>query len=173
MPRCCSKENLMGSGLVSVVIPAYKQAQYVGDAIRSVQKQTWPDFEAIVVNDASPDNTSEIVRSFTDPRVKLIIHGENRGLSAARNTGILASSGKILALLDADDMFHPEKLQMHVGFLENHSNIGVTYNARFELNHSDTTIRGIWRGRRSTLLSWILSEAFRFRQAIWSCAGNG
>lgn len=135
----------MGSVLVSVVIPAYKQAQYVGDAIRSVQKQTWPNFEAIVVNDASPDDTSEIIRSFADPRVKLIIHGENRGLSAARNTGICASSGEILALLDADDMFHPDKLRMHVDFFENHKDIGVTYNARFELNHSDTTIRGIWR----------------------------
>ena len=107
----------MGSVLVSVVIPAYKQAQYVGDAIRSVQKQTWPDFEAIVVNDASPDNTSEIVRSFADPRVKLIIHGENQDYQLPEIPGYSPRREKILALLDADDMFHPEKLQMHVDFL--------------------------------------------------------
>jgi hypothetical protein len=131
--------------LVSVIIPAYKQAQFLGDAVRSVLGQTYPHFELIVVDDASPDNTSQIVRSFDDPRMKLLVHRENRGLSAARNTGILASHGNILAFLDADDMFHPEKLRAHVEFLMHHPDFGVTYNARFELHYSDTAIRWLWR----------------------------
>lgn len=131
--------------LVSVIIPAFNQAQYLGDAIRSVFGQTYPHFEIIVIDDASPDNTSGIARSFSDPRIKLISHGDNLGLAAARNTGIRAANGNILALLDADDMFHPEKLRMHVEFLDGRPDIGVSYNARFELNHSDTTIRWLFR----------------------------
>jgi glycosyltransferase involved in cell wall biosynthesis len=131
--------------LVSVVIPAFKQAEFLGDAIRSVLSQTYPHLEIIIVDDASPDNASEVVSGFDDPRVKLITHRQNLGLSAARNTGILASTGEIIALLDADDIFHPEKLQMHMAFLRDHQEFGVTYNARFELNHSDTTIRWLFR----------------------------
>lgn len=131
--------------LVSVVIPAYHQAEFVGEAIRSVLAQTYPNFEIIVVDDASLDHTAEVVSQFKDRRVKLIVHPENRRLSAARNTGIEASAGEIIALLDADDFFHPHKLKAHVDFLLNHEEVGVTYNARFELNHSSRTVREIWR----------------------------
>jgi glycosyltransferase involved in cell wall biosynthesis len=151
----------MESVLVSVVVPAYKQAPFLGDAIRSVLNQTYPHFEVIVVDDASPDATSNIVKSFVDPRVKLIVHSENRGLSASRNSGILASTGTILAFLDADDMFLPDKLRMHLELLTSHPNIGVTYNARFELNHSDTTIRELWRPPRTAgLLDLVIGFPF-------------
>jgi glycosyltransferase involved in cell wall biosynthesis len=125
----------MSKQLVSVVIPAYKQAAFVGEAIQSVLDQSYPHFEVIVVNDASPDHTSEVVRQFADPRVKLIVHEENRGLPAARNTGMKAANGELIALLDSDDFFHPEKLQTHVDFLEKHPAVGVTYNGRYELNY--------------------------------------
>lgn len=135
----------MGSTLVSVVIPAYNQAEFVAEAIQSVLDQTYQNFEVIVVNDASPDHTSDVVKRFDDPRVRLIEHDENQRLPATRNTGMRAATGEILAFLDADDFFHPEKLQMHVDFLSQHPNIGVTYNARFELNHSSQTVRELWR----------------------------
>jgi glycosyltransferase involved in cell wall biosynthesis len=143
----------MGRPLVSVVIPVYNQAEFVGEAIQSVLDQTYPEFEVIVVNDASPDHTSKVVKQYADPRVKLIVHQENRGLPAARNTGMRASSGEIIALLDSDDLFHPEKLQAHVDFLEKHPEISVTYNARFELNHSARTIRELWRPPLSVSLA--------------------
>jgi len=131
--------------LVSVVIPAYCQAEFVGDAIRSVLTQTYSHSEIIVVDDASPDDTAKVVDQFDDQRVKLIVHEANRRLPAARNTGIEASTGEMIAFLDADDFFHPDKLQAHVEFLLAHEDVGVTYNARFELNHSSTTVREIWR----------------------------
>jgi glycosyltransferase involved in cell wall biosynthesis len=130
---------------VSVIIPAYNNAEYLGETIQSVLDQTYTNFEVIVVNDASPDHTPEVVAQFDDPRVRYIVHEENRGLSAARNTGIRAADGELIALLDGDDLFHPEKLRMHVEFLEKHPDVGVTYNARFELNHSSKTIRELWR----------------------------
>jgi glycosyltransferase involved in cell wall biosynthesis len=135
----------MRSPRVSVVIPAYNQAEFLSEAIQSVLDQTYSDLEVIVVNDASPDHTSNVVMQFDDPRVRLIVHEENRGLPAARNTGMRASVGEIIAFLDSDDMFLPGKLQAHVDFLDKHPQVGVTYNARFDLNHSAKTIRELWR----------------------------
>lgn len=135
----------MSSPLVSVVIPAYGQAGFLKQAIQSVLGQSYKNFEVIVVDDASPDNTSEIVRQFDDPRVRLEVHKENQGLPAARNTGIQSSRGELIAFLDADDMFHPDKLRFHVDFFREHPDIDVSYNPRFELNHSADTIRELWR----------------------------
>ncbi len=135
----------MTSPLVSVIIPAYNQAEFLPATLQSVLNQTYPHFEIIVVNDASTDNTDEVMKGFKDPRIRYIVHEQNQRLSAARNTGILASRGEIIFLLDADDLFHPEKLQRHVEFLKAHPEIGVSYNARFELNHSADTIREMWR----------------------------
>jgi len=121
---------------VSVIIPAYNDACYLGEAIQSVLDQTYPNFEVIVVNDASIDHTHEVVNQFSDPRLKYIVHDKNRMLAATRNTGIRASDGEIIALLDADDMFHPQKLLTHVEFLEKHPEVNVTYNARFNFRGS-------------------------------------
>ena len=129
----------------SVVIPAYNQAEFLGEAIDSVLAQTYPHFELIVVNDASPDNTEEVVKSYTDPRIKYIRHAQNKGLPATRNTGMRAATGDCIALLDSDDYFHPEKLAVHAAFLEQHPEVGVSYNGRFDLHYSDTTIRGMMR----------------------------
>lgn len=135
----------MSSPLVSVVIPSFNQADFLADAIQSVLKQTYQNFEIIVVNDASPDHTEEVMNRFFDRRIQYIVHEKNLRLPAARNTGMRASRGEIIALLDADDMFHPEKLEAHVNFLAAHPEVGVTYNARYELNHSADTVREIWR----------------------------
>jgi len=131
--------------LVSVIIPAYNNAEYLGDAIESVLQQTYSNLELIIVNDASPDDTVRVIRGYDDSRIRYIVHEHNKGLSAARNTGIQAAMGEFIALLDGDDYFHPEKLRLHMEFMEKNSDIGATYNARFELSHSAKTIRAIWR----------------------------
>jgi glycosyltransferase involved in cell wall biosynthesis len=143
---------------VSVIIPTYDGADFLGEAIQSVLDQTYPNFEIIVVNDASPDHTCDAVKQFDDPRLMYFIHEENQGADVARHTGLQASSGEIIAFLDQDDFFHPEKLQEHVIFLERHPDIGTTYNARFELNYSSKTIRELWRPPGSiTLADLVLS----------------
>jgi glycosyltransferase involved in cell wall biosynthesis len=134
---------------VSVVIPAYNQAEFLGEAINSVLDQTYGNFELIVVNDASPDHTEEVVRQYSDPRLCYIKHPENCGLPAARNSGMRAATGELIALLDADDYFHPDKLEAHVRFLDDNPHIGVSYNNRFELNYSAKTIRNIYRAPRT------------------------
>ena len=123
----------MNDPLVSVIIPAYKQADYIGAAIRSVLDQTYSNIEAIVVDDVSPDNTADVVRSFDDPRLHYILHDKNRMLAAARNTGMRAARGDLFALLDADDYFDPKKIAMHVEYLRQNPQVGVSYNARYDL----------------------------------------
>ncbi len=129
---------------VSVVIPAYKQAAYLGAAIDSVLGQSYPHWELVVVDDASPDETTAVVERYSDPRIRLITHHENRGLPAARNSGLRAATGSILALLDADDLFHREKLAAHIDFLQAHPHVDVSYNARYEVN-AEEGILALWR----------------------------
>lgn len=99
---------------VSVVIPLYNKGPYIARALNSVLAQTFQDFEVIVVDDGSTDNGAEIVRKFTDPRIKLI-QQENQGVSAARNRGIEASLAELIAFLDADDEWLPGFLKMVIG----------------------------------------------------------
>jgi len=103
---------------VSVVIPAYNADCYIGSAIRSVQAQTISDLEIIVVDDASTDNTAAIVREFsaTDTRVHYARMAKNSGPAASRNRGLTLARGEWIALLDADDRFHPNRLETLLSF---------------------------------------------------------
>jgi glycosyltransferase involved in cell wall biosynthesis len=139
--------------VVSVIIPVYKQAQFLAEAIQSVLDQTYAEFELIVVDDASPDNAAEVVQGFRDKRLRYIAHEQNRGLPATRNTGIRASSGEIIALLDADDVYHPDKLGRHVAFLDENPAVGVSYNARFNFVDSPDMVFSIWEPPASVQLA--------------------
>lgn len=100
------------SPLVTVVIPVFNGAADISDAINSACGQSYKNIEIIVVDDGSTDGTQELVKKIerSDNRVKLIEHSDNRGVSAARNTGIKNSSGQYIGLLDADDIWHPDKV---------------------------------------------------------------
>ena len=95
----------MKNPTVSVIIPTYNRAHLVGRAIKSVLNQTYRDFEIIVVDDGSTDNTKDIIKEFQkkDKRIKYIPYEKNKGGSAARNTGIKAAKGEYIAFLDSDD----------------------------------------------------------------------
>ena len=115
--------------IVSVIIPTYNRAHLIGRAIKSVLNQTYQDFEIIVVDDGSTDNTGEIIRGFKDKRVKYIKkYKENKGSSVARNIGIKVARGKYIALLDSDDEWLPEKLDKQIKVLQSESpEVGVVY----------------------------------------------
>ena len=121
---------------VSVIIPTYNQAKFLAESVQSALDQTYQNIEVIVVNDASTDHTDEVMSRFNDPRIKYITHEQNRYAAAARNTGIRAASGKFISFLDADDMFHPDKLQVQVAFLKENPQIGLTYNSRIEIDET-------------------------------------
>jgi len=116
------------SPTVSVIIPTYNRAHLIGRAIQSVLNQTYQDFEIIVVDDGSTDNTKEIVKSLDDKRIRYIRHKENKGGGAARNTGIKAAIGEYIAFLDSDDEWLPEKLECQMKVFKNAgSEVGVVY----------------------------------------------
>jgi len=113
---------------VSVVIPTYNRAELLKRAIRTVLNQTYQDFELIVVDDGSTDNTEEVVRSFNDNKVIYIKHERNRGAPAARNTGIRAARGEYVAFQDSDDEWLPEKLEKQIEVFKTASlEVGVVY----------------------------------------------
>lgn len=116
-----------GAPKVSVIIPAYKTAEYIGETLQSVFDQTFKDYEVIVVNDGAPD-TEEIERAI-EPYVGRVIYikQENRGLSGARNTAIRNARGEYIALLDSDDVWEPEYLEVQVTAMERDPTIDVLY----------------------------------------------
>lgn len=110
---------------VSVIIPTYNRENLVLESIRSVFAQTFADFEIIVVDDGSTDNTREILQPYLS-KIKYIYH-RNTGQSFARNLGILASEGEYLAFLDSDDIWEPKKLKIQVEILNKEKNIGLIF----------------------------------------------
>ena len=106
--------------LVTVVIPTQNRAAMLACAIHSVQQQTYKNLEIIVVDDASGDDTREIVERLGDSRIRYIRHGTSRGASAARNTGIRTANGQFIAFLDYDDAWEPEKTEEQVTFLRDY-----------------------------------------------------
>lgn len=111
---------------VSVVIPVYNVEKYIAQTIESVLAQTYQDFEIIIVDDGSVDQTLAICQQFNEPRLQ-IIQQKNRGASSARNRGIRYSQGEYIALLDGDDKWLPEKLEHQVQHLETRPELGVSF----------------------------------------------
>jgi len=102
-----------GSPLITVVVPAYNRAAMINDCVRSVQAQTYPRWELIVVDDGSRDGTPEVVARLAqeDPRIRLIRQPRNGGAQAARNAGIRNANGEWVAFLDSDDQYLPDSLE--------------------------------------------------------------
>jgi len=114
--------------LVSVVIPTHNRAHLLGRAVSSVLGQSYGNFELIVVDDASTDNTADVIRDFHDERIRYLRHDSNLGAPAARNTGITNARGYYIGLLDDDDKWHPQKLEKQIRkFTEVSERTGLVY----------------------------------------------
>lgn len=114
--------------VVSVVMPVYNVEAYVAEAVQSVLRQTFSDFELIIIDDGGSDRSVEICKSFDDQRIRIVSQA-NRGLAGARNTGIGEARGRYIAFLDSDDRWLPEKLALHVIHLDNNPQLGVSFSA--------------------------------------------
>jgi len=120
---------------VSVIIPTYNRANLLKRAIESVLNQTFQDFELIVVDDGSTDNTKEVVAEFQkrDPRIKYIWQENSGGPAKPINTGIKNSKGQYIAILESDDEWLPEKLEKHIEILEKFKNVGLVSCCAFRI----------------------------------------
>ena len=105
---------------ISIIIPSYNHEKYVADAIRSVLEQTYQDFEIIITDDGSSDRTVDVIRGFTDPRIRLFVFEQNQGACVATNNCIQHASGEYIAMLSSDDVFLPDKLAKQLRFLDEH-----------------------------------------------------
>ncbi len=116
-----SDENQSSKPMVTVIIPTYNRTKYLKNSIQSVLNQTYQDFEIIVINDAG-EEVEPIIESLNDPRIKYINHKTNKGVAAARNTGLKNAKGKYIAYLDDDDIYYTNHLQTLVEKLESSKN---------------------------------------------------
>ena len=112
---------------VSVIIPSYNHEKYVGYALESVLNQTFQDFEIIVTDDHSTDQTIKEIKKFKDPRIKLFFSNKNRGVCVAINNCLLHAKGEYVSPLNSDDAFFPDKLETQVKYLDSHSDVGAVF----------------------------------------------
>ncbi len=129
------KRNSGDFGIVSIIMPAYNDAEYISESIQSIQSQTYPFWELIIVDDCSSDKTHEIVRGFlSDKRIRLLKNEYNSGAALTRNYALREASGKWIAFLDADDVWLPEKLENQLKFMLEHGYKFTYTDYRIRLN---------------------------------------
>jgi glycosyltransferase involved in cell wall biosynthesis len=149
--------------ILSVVILTYRCAQYLPEAIESVLAQTYRDFEIIVVDDGSTDNTQEVLARYGD-QIR-VIRQSNQGSAAARNAGILTARGEYIAFLDADDVWLPKKLEKQVSLIEERPEVGWVYSDHRQFDESGLRASSFFEqnGLRPPPEGWIL------RKLVWDC----
>ena len=110
----------------SIIVPAYNAEHYLPETLNSLLAQTYTDFEIIVVDDGSTDQTVKKAQALNDPRLK-VIRQSNRGLAGARNSGIAEATGKYIGFCDSDDLWMPRKLEKHIRHLEARPDVGLSF----------------------------------------------
>ncbi|HEY8426405.1 MAG TPA: glycosyltransferase family A protein [Limnochordales bacterium] len=176
-PRSTQAPRPAGDGkpTVSVVIPCYKLADYLPETLESVLAQTRTDWEAVVVNDGSPDHTPDVVKAFQGKygteRIRYV-EQPNRGLAEARNAGIRLARGSLILPLDADDLIEPTYLQETVEVLERFAEFGIVY------THYQAFGIERWEGLCSPwdpcrlIQENLLPSAALFRKTVWESVGG-
>jgi glycosyltransferase involved in cell wall biosynthesis len=160
---------------VSVVIPCYKQAQYLPEAVASIVAQHFTNWEVIIVDDGSPDDTATIaatlIAAYPDRAIRLLRQA-NAGLAGARNAGIAIAQGAIIMPLDADDLIEPEFLARAVAIFETHPDVGYVF-SDVKLFDGEQGIVNYWPYNKQRLRVICLSHAASpFRRIAWQQVGG-
>ncbi len=128
-------------GLVSIVMPTWNCARFIGESIESVRRQSYRNWELLVVDDCSADNTEEIVMLFGDSRIRYIRNAVNSGAAVSRNRALKEARGRWIAFLDSDDLWTADKLERQIAFMVNH-NYSFSYTNYSEVDE-DTRETGV------------------------------
>jgi len=115
----------MNSPCISVIMPVYNGGDYLKLAIESILSQSFENFELVIINDGSTDKSGDVIKSYSDLRIKSITNQSNLGLVCSLNLGIEHAKGKYIARMDADDISHPDRLRIQFEFLENNTSYGM------------------------------------------------
>jgi glycosyltransferase involved in cell wall biosynthesis len=151
---------------VTVIIPCFNQAPFLGEAVRSIQTQTLDDWECIIINDGSTDDAADVSEDLAaaDRRVRLV-NQANRGLSGARNRGLAEARGRYVQFLDADDRLEARKLEIHATWLSRHPEVGVVYGEARYFTTEDPELRAF--GLVGPNRPWKADEPWIGR--LWTC----
>lgn len=150
--------------IVSVIMATYNDAKFIEESIDSILKQTYKEFELIIVNDASTDETQQILFGYSDPRIIVITNEENLGRSLARNKALEIVRGDFVAVLDSDDMALPDRLEKQILFFKEHPQVDVLSGKMKFINHHSEVVQTdhwiplthseiVWRNVFGTFLS--------------------
>ena len=124
------------AGLVSIIMPSYNTAEYIAESIQSVLSQSYQNWELIIIDDCSTDNTDEVVKPYlSDERIKYLKNEKNSGAAVSRNRALREAKGKWIAFLDSDDLWMPDKLSKQINFMEKHG-YSFTYTNYVEIDAS-------------------------------------
>jgi len=169
--RNIKMNSMVKKPAVSVIIPTYNRADLVPLAIQSVLDQTCQDFEIIVVDDASKDNTEEIVKNFKDDRIHYIRNSNNRGAAFSRNHGVEHAKGEYISFLDSDDYYLPNKLAIQKNVFKDHPDIGLVYSNIFLVKEGEENLKKIQYSLKNFksgyLFEKIVSRAIPCRLPTW------
>lgn len=153
----------MSRPVVSVIMPVYNRAHLVGDAVRSILAQRFGNFELVAVDDGSTDRSVEVLEAFGDPRIRVVRHAHNLGIPDARNTGLEAARGDLIAWLDSDDVARPDRLGVQVDFLRRNPDVALVGSCAGKIDKAGKRKRGV---RVPPLQSGDIAAWLLFRSAF-------
>gem|GEM_PF-595338 len=128
---------------ITVLMPVYNASLFLREAIESILNQTYKNFEFIIINDGSTDNSLQIIESFNDPRIKLVNNEKNLGIIKTRNKGLQLAKGKYIANMDADDVSLPERLEKQITFLEQYADVTILASRLVLIDKNNNEV-GVW-----------------------------
>lgn len=151
----------MSKPLVSIVTPMYKGAAFIGETIESVLRQSYKDWEMIIVDDCSPDDGAgiKVVQKYDDPRIKLIASKENRGSSGARNLALKEAKGDYISFLDADDIWHDNFLEEQMQFMKD-KNAPIVFSSYNRIDENT---------KEEILSPFIVPEKVNYKSLLKTC----
>ena len=130
----------MDSPLISVVIPCYNEEKYIRKCMGNLLEQSYENFEILVVDDSSTDNTRQYLREYNDSRIRIIIREDDFGITSAISRGVNESNGKYIARHDADDWSHPNRLETQVDYLESNESVALVGTGAYLVGHDGNLI---------------------------------
>ena len=153
---------------LSIVMPVYNTEKFVKKTIESLLNQTYKDFELIVIDDGSTDNSIEIIKKFADNRIKIFSNDSNKGIVYSRNRGNAEALGRFIAPFDSDDIALPDKFEKQISFLEQHPEFGMLGSWAKLIDENDKFLNVNWKlsAKAESIPAILLFRAYFIQSAV-------
>lgn len=161
-------------GLVSIITPSYNCSQFIGETIESIQAQTYTNWELLITDDCSSDDSREIIRAYAakDPRIKLLVLEKNSGAGVARNNSIKAAKGRFIAFCDSDDRWYPDKLEKQLTYM-NVKDCAMSHTSYMTCDENDRITGIVICRKKESLSSMCKDDKMGFLTVIYDCEKTG